>query len=153
MNYKDVYFPVLDAIIVSAADGTASSVYEKVPPVAQECIITWCVKTLNSSYAEGKYQETVVWTFLNHTTRQQQYPWSVIPNTDYSLDMISFDINFTDNITIQPPGTDISFGGYGVSNESFSRTQVLFKDMFPSFITVTNSTAPAWWRVKVFEWP
>lgn len=36
VNFKDIYFPLLDAFIVSAADGTAASVYKKKRPVAQE---------------------------------------------------------------------------------------------------------------------
>lgn len=147
INYKDVYFPLLDALIVSAADGTANSVYKKIPPVAQECIVTWCVKTFQSSYREGVYDEIVTRTFFNNTGRQQPYPWEAWPLTDVE----GWFTVFHDDITIDPPETDPSTGHYGISNVTYAKTQSLFRDMFPSSLTVANSTAPAWWRVKIIE--
>ncbi|KAH7350470.1 hypothetical protein BKA66DRAFT_476118 [Pyrenochaeta sp. MPI-SDFR-AT-0127] len=44
INYKDVDYPFLDAINISAADGEAASVYRKERSVAQERFLTWCVK-------------------------------------------------------------------------------------------------------------
>lgn len=148
VKYKDTYFPVLDAFIVSAADGTASSVYNSVPPIAHECMVTWCVKTFQSSYAEGRYQETVIRTFMNQTNRQQSYPWSAFPVRVSGQD--SYFTTFAGNISLHPPGTDPAIGYYGVSNDTFSRTQRLFDEIFPSFITVANLTDTAWWRVRVW---
>jgi hypothetical protein len=150
INFKDVYFPILDALIVSAVDGTPNSVYKEESPVAQECMITWCVKTFKSSYAWGNYEESVTETFLNETARQNPYPWEVFPIYSQGEDAI-FTI-FHGNISIRPPSTDPSIADYGVSNETYSRTQALFDDMFPSSITVANATAPPWWRVKIYAW-
>jgi hypothetical protein len=150
INFKDVYFPVLDAIIVSAADGTPDSVYMKEPPVAQECMVTWCVKTFKSSYAWGNHEESVTATYLNETARQNPYPWEVFPI--YSQMEDAFFSIFHGNISVRPPGIDSSVADYGVSNETYSRTRALFDDMFPSSITVANATAPPWWRIKIFAW-
>ncbi|KAH9864232.1 hypothetical protein J1614_010166 [Plenodomus biglobosus] len=150
IRFKDIYFPVLDALIVSAADGTASSVYEKVRPVAQECIVSWCVKTFQSSYAEGSYEETVTQAYMNSTGAQQPYPWEGFPLPNEGEE--AFAISFQGDITVRPPGTDPNLPSYGVSNDTFVRTQALFDDMFPSAMTVANSTAPAWWRVKIYAW-
>ncbi|KAI8935463.1 hypothetical protein NX059_008033 [Plenodomus lindquistii] len=150
IKFKDVYFPTVDALIVSAADGTADSVYKKAPPVAQECVLSWCVKTFQSSYLGGDYKETVTETYMNTTARQQPYPWEVFPIHSQGED--AFFTIFHGNISIHPPWTNLSTADFGVSNETYSRTQALFEDIFPSFITVANATAPAWWRVLVLDW-
>jgi hypothetical protein len=150
INFKDVYLPFLDAIIVSAADGTAYSVYNKEPPVAQECMLSWCVKTLKSSYVWGDYEETVVKTYLNMTARQHPYPWE--GHSVWSLGEEAFFSEFRGNITIHPPGTDPAVDDYGMSNETFARTQALFDEIFPSTITVANAVAPPWWRIRIYAW-
>lgn len=40
IHYRDVYFPLLDALVISAADGTAESVYRGDRPIAQECMLS-----------------------------------------------------------------------------------------------------------------
>lgn len=150
VRFKDIYFPVLDALIISAADGTASRVYEKVRPVAQECIVSWCVKKFQSSYAEGSYEKTVTRTYMNSTGAHQPYPWEGFPHPYEGQE--AFAISFQGDITIRPPGTDPNPPSYGVSNGTFIRTQALFDDMFPISMTVANLTAPAWWRVKIYAW-
>lgn len=146
INYKDVYYPFVDALIVSAADGSAASVYRKERPVAQECMLTWCVKTFKSSYAWGNYKEEVTATFLNMTKRQQPFPWNSFPVTTNGGEGMF--VEFRGNISIYPPSTDISTDGYGVSNETFSRIQSLFEFIFPSTITVADPTAYPWWRIE-----
>ncbi|CAO2655605.1 Nn.00g044080.m01.CDS01 [Neocucurbitaria sp. VM-36] len=150
INFKDVYIPVLDAIIVSAADGTAASVYGKQRPVAQECMLSLCVKTFKSSYAWGNYEEIVTDTSLNTTRRQQPYPWEVTPI--HSLGEDSFWVIFNGDVSIRPPSTAPNATEYGVSNETYTRMQVIFDDIFPSSLTVENATATPWWRVKLFAW-
>lgn len=148
--FKDIYAPFLDALIVSSADGTADSVYKQTPPVAQECILAWCVKTLKSSYSSGGYQETVVATFLNSTGRANPTPWSST-EIDFNGDKANWVI-FGGNYSIHPSSEETPVIEYGVSNETFSRTQALFEDVFPSTITVANRTAQPWWKIKALRW-
>lgn len=150
VKFQDIYSPVLDALIVSAPDGTASSVYRSVRPVAQECIIAWCVKTFQSSYAEGKYEETVIGTFMNRTARDQPYPREAY--LEVSEDSVSVFTQFHGNITIRPPWMKAGSPDYGTSNGTHSKAQALFDDMFPSTITVANSTAVSWWRIAIYAW-
>ncbi|KAI4642984.1 hypothetical protein J4E93_007053 [Alternaria ventricosa] len=150
INYKDIYLPFLDAIIVSAADGTASSVYNGERPVAQECMLSWCVKTLKSTYDSGDYEETVIKTFLNRTARQRSYPWTGWPV--WSLGEETFFSEFRGNLSIHPPGTDPTIDDFGMSNETFARTQALFDEIFPSTITVANAVSKPWWRIRISEW-
>lgn len=150
VHFKDVYLPFLDAIIVSAANGTSSSVYDRERPVAQECMLSWCVKTLKSTYNSGDYKETVTKTFLNTTARQRPYPW-----TGRSVVYVgeeSFWSEFQGNLSIHPPGTDPMVDDYGMSNETFARTQALFDEIFPSTITVANTVSPPWWRIRIYAW-
>jgi hypothetical protein len=150
IHFKDVYLPFLDAIIVSAADGTASSVYDRQRPVAQECMLSWCVKTLKSTYAWGDYEETVTKTFLNTTARERPYPW--IGRAVWSLGEEAFWTEFQGNLSLHPPGTDPMIDDYGMSNETFARTQTLFDEIFPSTITVANAVSPPWWRIRIYAW-
>jgi hypothetical protein len=150
IHFKDVYLPFLDAIIVSAADGTASSVYDRQRPIAQECMLSWCVKTLKSTYASGDYEETVIKTFLNTTARQRPYPWT--GRSVVSLGEEAFWSEFQGNLSIHPPGADPRVDDYGMSNETFARTQALFDEIFPSTITVANTVSPPWWRIRIYAW-
>jgi hypothetical protein len=147
INFKDVFFPLVDALIVSAADGAANNVYAKVPPVAQECMISWCVKAIKSSYAMGRYEETITDTFFNTTARNLPYPWEVRYFNNNSIWTA-----FHGNISVLRPGAASTLINFGVSNETYSRTASLFDDMFPSSITVANPTAAPWWRIKIYAW-
>lgn len=150
INFKDVYFPLVDALIVSASDGTLGSVYAGKPPVAQECIVTWCVKTIESSYVTGNYHEKISKTVLNTTGRVQPYPWEVWVAPPEEGDYIY--TQFNGNISIILPGANSTTIEFGVSNETFGRTAGLFDDMFPSSITAQNLTAPWWWRDRIYAW-
>lgn len=150
VHYKDIYAPILDALVVSSADGTAKSVYERKRPVAHECILAWCVKTLRSSYSFGNYEETVIATYFNDTGRRNPTPWN---STEVILDNQPANwVTFDGNYSIASPSTNSESREYGVSNETFSRTQALFEDAFPSMITVANRTAQRWWRIRVSSW-
>lgn len=58
---------------------------------------------------------------------------------------------FLANITIHPPWSNSTLNDYGVTNDTFARTQALFDEIFPFFIT-QNGTAQPWWRIKVYAW-
>ncbi|CAN9105909.1 unnamed protein product [Alternaria alternata] len=150
IHFKDIYLPFLDAIIVSAADSTASSVYDRQRPVAQECMLSWCVKTLKSTYSWGNYGEIVTKTFLNMTARQRPYPCTGGPM--WFLGEEGFWSQFRGNISLHPPGSDPTIDNYGMSNETFARTRALFEEIFPSTITVANAVSPPWWRIRITTW-
>ncbi|UPX15498.1 uncharacterized protein EKO05_0005944 [Ascochyta rabiei] len=150
IRYKDVYAPFLDTLIVSAVDGTAESVYSKRRPVASECILTWCVKTVHSSYSWGNYEEIVTDTFFNNTGREHPAPWDSTPLVIDGAE--SNWVTFKRNYSIYPASMDPATDGFGVSNETHTRTQVLFEDIFPSLITVSHRTARPKWRTRVSWW-
>lgn len=45
VNFKDIRTPILDALIVSSANG-AADVFQNATPVAHECVLAWCVQTI-----------------------------------------------------------------------------------------------------------
>jgi hypothetical protein len=141
INFKHINYPIIDALIVSAADGSAESVYRKAPPVAHECILTWCVKTLRSSYARGGYEEEVIETFTN--TTQIDYPWwSEKLSLDYTL------LDFSANMTITPPANDTNVTTFGVSNDTFLNTVFVLEEVFPSLITVSEPSAEPYLKIR-----
>jgi len=141
INFKHINYPILDALIVSAADGSADSVYRKARPVAHECMLSWCVKTFRSSYAWGGYEESVVETFIN--TTQRKYPWSTErPSVGSTL------MDFYGNITIVPPIIEHNITNFGVSNDTFADTVVVLDEVFPSLITVSNSLAERYVKIR-----
>lgn len=146
VHFKDIFEPILDTLILSSADGTDNSVYERERPVAHECILTWCVKTSKLSYSSGSCKETILATCFNETGRANPTPYS----TEFIVDnQLRIWITFGGNYTITSPSSDSESRTYGVSNETFSRTRALFEDTFQSMITVATRTAPQWWRIRV----
>jgi hypothetical protein len=92
VNYKHLPYPILDALVASAVNGP-ESVYNREPPMVHECILSWCVQTIKSSYDSGVYSENVMSTFLDVTSEPVAWPWSVRGD----------DFNYTQNITLEPP--------------------------------------------------
>ncbi|CAN9085811.1 unnamed protein product [Alternaria alternata] len=134
--------PILDALIVSSSDGTVGSVYAKTPPVAQECMLSWCVETLRSSYDSGDYEEQVVETSMNTTSAE--WPWWT---QDYPEQQMTL-TEFRTNISIFPPSAKSGAIPFGVSNETFLDLVIIFDEIFPSLITVADATAPPFVKIR-----
>ncbi|KAJ5062649.1 hypothetical protein J3E74DRAFT_472889 [Bipolaris maydis] len=141
INFEHIQYRILDAIIVSSVDGTADSVYEKKRPVAQECMMTWCVKTLRSSYQDGDYREEVQGVFIN--TTKAEFPW--LAKNDFASR--STYQEFQANIVIQPPSVTGNKTTFGVSNETFFDLAIILDEIFPSMITVAEPTAPKFIKI------
>jgi hypothetical protein len=141
INFKHINYPIINALIVSAADGSADSVYRKALPVAHECVLSWCVKTLRSSYARGGYEEQVMETFVN-TTRTDYPWWSEQMPGDYTL------LGFKENITITPTNNNHNATTFGVSNDTFIDTVIVLDEVFPSLITVSDPSAEPYLKIR-----
>jgi len=142
INFKNISNPILDALIVSSADGSASSVYRKERPIAQECILSWCVRTLRSSYSWGIYEETVENVFYN--TTDTPYPWSTI----YRPDQDVTETTYVGDINIYTPDMGRDGPGYGVINDTMADLVFIFDQVFPSLITVANPTARPYLKIR-----
>lgn len=138
IRFPHVRDPIADSIIVSAADGTAGSVYRHEKPIAQECVLTWCVKTIASSYNAGAYQEEILKTHTN--TTDGPFPWKTVHTVSHYdegvwinyLDQISIEIN-TNHSTTSPQT-------YGTDNNTAYAIMTIFNDIFPSFYTAPDET-------------
>ncbi|KAF1829796.1 hypothetical protein BDW02DRAFT_509094 [Decorospora gaudefroyi] len=142
--FKELRNTLLDAVTVSAADGTAASVYRNETPIALECVLTWCVKSIKSSYNSGEYEEEVLETFFNTTAGP--FPYESVIFSDGTDVTYGEDINI--DIGLSLSGRNIS--GYGTSNESILPISAGFTDMFPSFTLAMNeSDIP---KLRYFTW-
>jgi hypothetical protein len=125
----------------------AESVYQNKSPVAHECILTWCVKIIQSSYTWGNYEETLTEAFINITGRENPTLWNITPFVVDGED--SNWITFDHNYSIYPPHMDSTTSGFRVSNDPHTKTPSLFEDMFPSTITVVHRTGRPIWRIQI----
>lgn len=142
INFKDINHHLLDALVVSSADGTAQAVYRKDLPIAHECLLSWCIQKLHSSFSSGVYEETTESIFFN--TTKTPYPWSTIDIPE--LDLVYTD--YLDNITLYPPGADKNGPGWGLSNNTILDFVVPLDDVFPSMITVADAQSKPLLKIR-----
>ncbi|CAI6323300.1 unnamed protein product [Periconia digitata] len=141
INFKDIRNPVMDIIVVRAKDGTVDSVRRNERPLAHECVISWCVQTMKSSYAYGAYEETVVRTV--HNNSQGPFPWRS-ETTAIGTAMYYLEDPLIDPAAKGYNSTDV----FGVPNIAHRYTVAIFDDIFPSWITVANSSSTPLMRFK-----
>jgi hypothetical protein len=161
IKFKQWRNTIADVLIVSAADGTAASVYNKKPPVAHECVLSWCVQTIRSSYDWGRYTEEVVDVVVNTTAGPS--PWLAIPYQTENEN--GTDIYYTQNVSISVdnPSDGRNTSEYGTSNDTAAAIIQGFVDIFPAFTTTQDESAvpimryktwsggPAWNRILEFN--
>jgi hypothetical protein len=138
IKYKHIRNPILDALIVSAANGTAG-VLNHERPVAHECALSWCVKTISSSYDGGRYTEDITSIYMNTTIGS--FPWESVPVELDDGTTVTMAI-YTQNITIERDAAlrdhssiAVSDATYRVDNTSASNVIMLFDQIFPSYYT------------------
>lgn len=148
INFKHLRNTIMDVLIVASSDGTAGSVYQKTLPLAQECVLSWCVQTIKSSYDWGKYDEVVLETLYNTSTGD--FPWVseyVMTETENYTNIF-----YTEDINIEVPAR---LGGnsstYGTSNSTASAILQGFTDVFPSFTTSLDHETPSVMRYKIWN--
>lgn len=131
--YKHIRDPIADFLVIGAADGVAS-VLRNQTPTAHECVLSWCVQSMHSSYEWADYQEEVVETFLNSTPGQ--YPWETPKISEERTNATALDIIYKDNVTIECPSGEI----FGASNDTALLAILMFDDMTPSIYSASNET-------------
>ena len=148
INFKHIRNTIADVLIVSAADGSAQTVYQKIPPVSQECVLSWCVKTIHSSYDVGEYIETVTETHLN--TTEGPFPWLGYPYMD---DMGGgTELFYLQPIEISGTTSDgRRFDGYGTDNDTALTVMQALNDIFPAFTSVNDTSSDLVMRYKIWK--
>jgi hypothetical protein len=150
IHFKDTRNPLLDALIVSAANGT-ESVHRREAPVVHECALSWCVQTIRSSYVWGDYKEDIISTFENTTTGPSPWESFEVPEEEGGGTFVVY----TQNVTIEPPETNpgrfnhtIFNTTYGSDNVSVANAMTIFDDFFPSYYTADEVTVQPLLRYK-----
>ncbi|KAF2474999.1 uncharacterized protein BDR25DRAFT_384460 [Lindgomyces ingoldianus] len=143
INFKHVRNPITDFLIVGASNGL-NSVYQNKTPIAHECVLSWCVKKITSSYYWANYKEEVIDQFVN--TTEGPYPWQTTRTTGPVNGTSTF---YLESITVDPSN---GAGGpsYGLSNNTAIQNMAVFDDMFPSFATVANASTTPLMRYQVY---
>ncbi|OAL53939.1 hypothetical protein IQ07DRAFT_640957 [Pyrenochaeta sp. DS3sAY3a] len=142
INYKHLRNTISDVLIVSAVNGSADAVHAHTLPIAQECVLFWCVKSIQSTYDWGKYEEEVLDSFTNSTPGP--FPWISTPyQTNFS--------NGTDNFYLQDilidvedaSGNQSSTSHFGTSNRTALTIGQSLQDIFPSYTTIRKFHRPS----------
>ncbi|PVI00303.1 hypothetical protein DM02DRAFT_396065 [Periconia macrospinosa] len=143
IKFQDVGNKLISTIVVAARDGI-ESVYQNKTPIAHECILAWCVKTIKSSYQFATYQEEIVSSFME--TGNLTSPWT---SQDLRLpELNGTDVIYNRNISIKPPNDNDT---YGMTNLTHFNVFALFNDVIPSYLTMDNATAKTKYRYRIFR--
>lgn len=145
IHFHHIRDPIEDFVVASVSNGL-ESIRRNETPVAHECVVHWCVKTIQSSYYWGGYEEEVTNTFANTTTGP--FPWQATPVV--GLKQNGTDYQYIDNITIQPPSekTNLTFG---LSNDTHANTIMAFDHYFPVFFTMNESKSGPFMRYNTYK--
>jgi hypothetical protein len=152
IHFKNLRNTISDVIIVSAANGSADGVYSHRPPIAQECVLSWCVQTIRSTYEYGTYNEEVLETFFN--TTEGPFPWVAVPfESDVGGGSNGTDILYLQDIVINVESSNDrhNISGFGTGRDVATSVMTGFSDIFPSFSTVANRSAPPIMRYKTWS--
>lgn len=126
--------PLAHAIIVSGE--SLDNIQRNATPIAHECLLSWCVKTMMSEYTEGGYTENVTRTFTNDTVGPS--PWVTEQILDDEGAFSGTFYYYLENVTVRGH----SGYEYHVDNTTHSLTLFMFDDTFPSSYTLANSSDP-----------
>jgi len=120
--------PLFDFMMALTSDPHA--VYANATPMAAECVVRWCVKTIEAEVKNGVFSEHIISEFTNDT--QLGYPklhWSKWEN-DWEWTI--------DDVYIKPPGQNDTF--FVPDDIAFSTVNPL-RGQIPSYYTVTSNNS------------
>ncbi|KAF2866136.1 hypothetical protein BDV95DRAFT_456351, partial [Massariosphaeria phaeospora] len=148
IKFKHIRNKITDFVVVTAGNGSdLNGIMESIKrhdrPRAVECMLSWCVKTIESSYYLASYTETVKDHFINTTAGP--YPWTTFNATDDGEYVYKV---YFENITVDPhaPDGQGDISSYGVSNDTAFNVLIAFDNYLPSFATVKNNDTSAIWK-------
>ncbi|KAF9700736.1 hypothetical protein EKO04_001537 [Ascochyta lentis] len=115
INLPHIRNPITNVLTASSADGAVASVYRKEPPIAHECVLSWCVQTIKSLYYEGTYHEVIMQTRTNTTVTQNLWAAKQIVTAFQN----GTEIDYTENVVIKM-GESLNgkISDFGLSNDS-----------------------------------
>jgi hypothetical protein len=135
INFKDIRNPLVD-VLISSTFGR-SQIFVNETPTIHERVLSWCVKTIESSYLLGTYYENVTRTFINDTNEGS--PWV----TEFDPVDGGTWTEYIENVTISAPsfGQDFPEYGWAINNSTMINTIMVLDRIFPAFtMAVINDT-------------
>jgi hypothetical protein len=153
IHFKSIRNPIMDFLVASAPDGS-QSIYKRQPPVIQECLLSWCVQKIKSSYEYGEYHEAVEARYQN--TSNGPSPWYAfkIPKDQGG----GYWLEYTENITITPPVSRldesqkiVANDAYGATNASAYGVTCPIDDFMPSVYTSLGHPGVSLLRYKEYD--
>ncbi|KAL5413526.1 hypothetical protein PMIN03_003737 [Paraphaeosphaeria minitans] len=153
INFKHIRNPINDFVVVTTAEGAdqesvLKSVFQHQRPRALECVLSWCVKTIESSYHEATYSEIVKDRFINTTAGPFPWTFTASDGPEYSMKM-----QYLQSITVDPRARDGqgNASSYGASNETAMSILAIFDDYLPSFATLSNNNSKPLLKYKFWD--
>ena len=135
LKFQNISMPIVDFVTISSANATA--VYNNQTPIAHECTLQWCAKSIQASYSGGNYTEKVLSTFENNT-------FTGDPIVSYVNQYGVVCDDFLANVSIDTGGEN-----FFVDNVTAWQTIINFMPYIPTYSTVTNiSSTP---EVRYFD--
>jgi hypothetical protein len=151
IKFKHIRNALLDGLVASAINGI-ESVYRNETPIVHECVLSWCVQTIKSSYDWGQYSENITSTYWNVGSGPYSWPWESVVHDDGGIDLA-----YVQNITIQPPRAarldvddTVMNTTYHVGNITALNAMIYFDDFFPSMYTAASATSTPLLRYRNF---
>lgn len=148
INFKNIQYPILDALFSSTPAGL-EGVYQHDAPVVHECMLSWCVQTIESTYTMGVYSENINATYLDISEESTPWPWEVFEGETGT------NIIYGPNITLQAPQSpfrpqDVADNKttFGLSNITAYGVLAVFDDFLPSSYTAEDISTPPMLRYK-----
>ncbi|KAJ8113491.1 hypothetical protein OPT61_g4392 [Boeremia exigua] len=152
VKFKHLRNSILDTLIVSSADPFGSNPWDEIP-IALECVLSWCVKTVESSYNLGEYSENITSIFQN--TTEGPFPWEST-EVEGGGETITMSV-YNEDIMIVPPNHSRNLSAplvynetYRISNTTASNAIMVFDDYIPSSYTYIPQSESPMLRYKNF---
>ncbi|KAF1972992.1 hypothetical protein BU23DRAFT_589727 [Bimuria novae-zelandiae CBS 107.79] len=116
-----------------------------------ECVLSWCVKTIESSYHEATYSEVVKDRFINTTAGP--FPWTFIASDANNPNDTAGKMQYLQSITVDPRARNGqgNVSSYGASNETAMSILAIFDDYLPSFATLSNNKSKPLLKYKFWD--
>jgi hypothetical protein len=150
IHFKDLRNTILDALFVSAPN-SSQSVYSGAEPVVHECVLSWCIKSIKSSYAWGNYHEEEAAVAMNKTPGPCPWKSFEVPTDEGG----GWFVEYQEDVNVEPPSShhgrvdSIAKQQYfGADPGTVERAMAIFDDFFPSYYTVDNASASPVLRYK-----
>lgn len=124
LRFQNVSWPLLDFVTVSSAN--ASAAYRNQTPIAHECTLQWCVKTIQASYSGGHYIEDVLATYEENTITTNPIISFVNSHGVLCVDMLA-------NISITVDGQN-----FFMDNVTAWQTMWDFSNFSPTYLAADN---------------